>query len=86
MNFNSTNKLYGLFLITVFLVTLNEIDSAKKQSLQSKKPACFNAPIFVYDEERKKYYRQDWCKDGKKQPVYFDTIPIPVQIIEKAIA
>ncbi|MBK8399497.1 MAG: hypothetical protein IPL26_30180 [Leptospiraceae bacterium] len=82
---NNTNKFYGLLIFTIFFLTLNEISSAKKNSVKSPTHGCYNTPIFVYDEERKKYYRQDWCKSGK-QPVYFDAIPVPTERGERRLA
>ena len=76
MNNNLTNNLYGLFIVAVFFLALNTFSEAKKESDQAKAKGCYNAPIYVYDEERKQYYRQDWCKHSK-QPVYFDAIPVP---------
>lgn len=59
---------FSLFLVALF----SPLDSADN----GKRKACFKAPIFVYDEEQKKYYRQDWCYIGKTI-IYFDSIPVP---------
>ena len=74
---NNTNKFYGLLIFTIFFLTLNEISSAKKNSVKSPTHGCYNTP--------KKYYRQDWCKSGK-QPVYFDAIPVPTERGERRLA
>jgi hypothetical protein len=63
------------FLISLILFAIalfSPLDSADN----GKRKACFKAPIFVYDEEQKKYYRQDWCHIGKTI-IYFDSIPVP---------
>lgn len=74
MDVKPFNILYALFITAIFLLTLNSIDG--KKGTDVFKPACFKAPIFVYNEEKKKYYRQDWCFIGS-EPVYFDSIPVP---------
>ncbi len=80
------NFAYSLLITGFFLVTLNEIASAKKEPVsQQIKPGCYNAPIYIYDERIGKYYRQDWCKSGK-QPVYFDSIPVPTERGERRLA
>lgn len=62
-----------LFSVALFAIaSLSPLDSADN----GKRKACFKAPIFVYDEEQKKYYRQDWCYIGKTI-IYFDSIPVP---------
>ncbi len=79
------NFAYSLLIVSIFFLALNEIASAKKNSVKSPTPGCYNAPIFVYDEERKQYYRQDWCKSSK-QPVYFDFLPVPTEQGERRLA
>lgn len=71
---NKFNFFYSLFITTIFLLTLNSLEGKKGTNVF--KPACFNAPIYLYDERNKKYYRQDWCFIGDK-PIYFDSIPVP---------
>lgn len=73
MNRKSFDYLYEICITLFFLLTLNSLEGNKSKPI---KKGCFNAPIYVYDEELKKYYRQDWCKTSK-EPVYFDSIPVP---------
>lgn len=67
------NHLHSIIITVFFLVTLNSLEGNKDKPV---KKACFKAPIYVYDEEQKKYYRQDWCYLGKTI-IYFDSIPVP---------
>ena len=57
----------------IFCFFLFSFVSIHSQSRQTK-PACFDAPLWVYNEEKRAYYRQDWCKTSKA-PIYFENIP-----------
>lgn len=67
------NKAIYILLLLSLILTFNSIEGKNQRTT---KPACFKAPYFVFDEERKQYYRQDWCYFGK-EPIYFDFIPVP---------
>jgi len=83
---NKLNNFYRIIPTLIFLLALNTFSEAKKESaLQHLKPGCYNAPIYIYDENLRKYYRQDWCKSSK-QPVYFDAIPVPTERGERRLS
>ena len=69
------NRFYGIIPIIIFLLALNSLHGVKKQSSKSIQPACFSAPLWMYSEEKRAYYRQDWCKTGKT-PIYWENIPV----------
>lgn len=64
-----------IFLATypflILILALNSIQSKDKEFL----PACFDAPIWLYSDQKKAYYRQDWCKTSKT-PIYWEAIPV----------
>jgi len=70
-----TNLFFAIFPILVFFGALNTLHGVKSKSSRSIQPACFNAPLWVYNEEKRAYYRQDWCKTGKT-PIYWKSIPV----------
>lgn len=60
-----------LVVLVLFFIAIISISPARKKKVM---PACFNAPLYLYNEELKMYYRQDWCKFGK-EPIYYENIP-----------
>lgn len=68
---------YSILFVFIFLSLLTNIEGSKKDKLRQPKSTigCYHAPIYVYDEERKKFYRQDWC-EYSTEPVYYDFIPV----------
>lgn len=81
-----SNIAYSLFISSLFLIALNVFAKAKAESeSQQIKHGCYNAPIYIYDERIKKYYKQDWCKSAK-QPVFYDSIPVPSERVERRIS
>ena len=58
------NQYYGII----------SIQGVKKHPVKQIQPACFAAPLWVYSEEKRAYYRQDWCKTSKS-PIYWEFIP-----------
>ncbi|MBK8393630.1 MAG: hypothetical protein IPL26_00045 [Leptospiraceae bacterium] len=73
---NKTNLFFAIFPVIVFFGVLNTLHGTRKDSKTTIQPACFSAPLWVYNEEKRAYYRQDWCKTGKS-PVYWENIPFP---------
>lgn len=71
--------IYSIVFVLIFLLTLNRLEGVsekeKKDSKSKSTIGCYHAPIYVYDEEKKKYYRQDWC-EYSNEPVYYDAIPV----------
>ncbi len=63
------------FPVLFFFLALNSIQGAKKQTTKQVLPACFDGSLWLYSEEKKVYYRQDWCKTSKI-PVYWESIPV----------
>lgn len=64
------NHKRNLILLVLAIFALYPVEA------KGKHKACFKAPIYVYDEELGKYYRQDWCHIGKSV-IYYDSIPVP---------
>lgn len=73
-----TKLFFSIYPFLVFFFALNSIQSAKKQTTKQALPACFDGSLWLYSEEKKAYYRQDWCKTGKF-PVYFESIPVLIR-------
>ncbi len=70
-----TNLFFAIFPILIFFGALNTLHGHKKKSIQSVNPACFPGGLWLYSEEKRAYYRQDWCKTGKT-PIYWESIPV----------
>ena len=69
-----TNLFLAIFPIICFFCVLESLHGTRKGISRSIQPACFNAPLWVYNEEKRAYYRQDWCKTSKS-PIYWESIP-----------
>lgn len=73
-----TNLFFAIFPVLLFFGVLNSLHGVKRESRKQVLPACFNAPLWLYSEEKRAYYRQDWCKTGKI-PVYWESIPVLIR-------
>lgn len=87
--FNFFNFAYSLLIVAYLLLTLQILSNAREESKDKPiKHGCYNAPIYIYDERIKKYYKQDWCKSAK-QPVFYDSIPalpVPSERVERRLS
>ena len=78
-----TKLFFSIYPFLILILALNSIQSKDKEFL----PACFDAPLWVYSDQKRAYYRQDWCKTSKI-PVYWEAIPVfnPVTKNEKFLS